>query len=112
MSAQMKAFFDSTGQLWFNGELAGKTAGVFVSVGTLGGGMETTALTAITQFTHHAMVFVPTGYTFGKGMFDLSAVRGGSAYGAGTFAGADGSRQPSEVELAYAQYQVRMVPLH
>lgn len=36
---------------------------------------------------------------------DLSEVRGGSAWGAGTFAGGDGSRQPSAKELEIAQIQ-------
>lgn len=43
MAAQMKAFFDSTGQLWREQKLAGKPAGFFVSTGTQGGGQETTA---------------------------------------------------------------------
>ena len=34
---------------------------------------------------------------------------GGSPYGAGTLAGADGSRQPSENELAIARFQGRHV---
>lgn len=107
------------GGLWQSGGLVGKTAGVFVSIGTQGGGMEvrrapgtwaraqppaarwprarrpqparslprasprlsplrpraqTTALTAVTQFAHHGMVFVPTGYTFGAGLFDTNEV--------------------------------------
>lgn len=37
----------------------------------------------------------------------MNEVRGGSAYGAGTLAGADGSRQPSKLELDFAQHQVR-----
>ncbi|HBY5106824.1 NAD(P)H:quinone oxidoreductase, partial [Klebsiella pneumoniae] len=32
-------------------------------------------------------------------------VRGGTPYGATTIAGGDGSRQPSEEELAIARYQ-------
>jgi NAD(P)H dehydrogenase (quinone) len=36
---------------------------------------------------------------------DLSEVKGGSPWGAGTIAGADGSRQPSEKELARARFQ-------
>lgn len=61
-------------------------------------------LTAITQLVHHGMIFVPIGYTFGGGMFEMEKVRGGSPYGAGTFAG-DGSRQPSELELDLAFHQ-------
>lgn len=104
MAAQMKAFFDSTGQLWRTQELAGKPAGMFVSTGTQGGGQETTAWTAITQLAHHGMLFVPIGYTFGAGMFKLDEIRGGSPYGAGTYAG-DGTRLPSEAELALAEHQ-------
>lgn len=37
-------------------------------------------------------------------MFELSEVKGGSAYGAGTFAG-DGTRQPSQIELEQAYHQ-------
>ncbi|KAF9612421.1 hypothetical protein IFM89_039454 [Coptis chinensis] len=43
MAAQMKSFFDSTGQLWKEQKLAGKPGGFFVSTGTQGGGQETTA---------------------------------------------------------------------
>ncbi|KAG6508732.1 hypothetical protein ZIOFF_034112 [Zingiber officinale] len=104
MAAQMKAFFDSTGQLWREQKLAGKPAGFFVSTGSQGGGQETTIWTAITQLTHHGMLFVPIGYTFGSGMFAIDEIRGGSPYGAGVYAG-DGSRQASEGELALAQHQ-------
>lgn len=104
MAAQMKAFFDSTGQLWREQKLAGKPAGFFVSTGTQGGGQETTAWTAITQLAHHGMLFVPVGYTFGASMFKMDSVRGGSPYGAGVYAG-DGTRQPTETELALAEHQ-------
>jgi len=104
MSAQMKAFFDSTGQLWKEQKLAGVPAGFFVSTGTQGGGQETTAWTAITQLAHHGMLYVPIGYTFGAGMFKMDTIRGGSPYGAGVFSG-DGSREPTETELALAEHQ-------
>ncbi|XP_051216553.1 quinone-oxidoreductase QR2 [Lolium perenne] len=105
MAAQMKAFFDTTGGLWQSGALAGKPAGVFFATGTQGGGQETTALTAVTQLTHHGMLFVPVGCTQGAGMFVMDEVKGGSPYGAGTFAGADGNRLPSDAELALAAHQ-------
>lgn len=66
--------------------------------------MKICSLTAITQLVHHGMVFVPIGYTFGAGMFEMEKVRGGTPYGAGTYAG-DGSRQPSEFELELAFHQ-------
>ncbi|OMO84309.1 NADPH-dependent FMN reductase [Corchorus olitorius] len=104
MAAQMKAFFDSTGQLWKEQSLSGKPAGFFVSTGTQGGGQETTAWTAITQLAHHGMLFVPIGYTFGAGMFKMDSIRGGSPYGAGVYAG-DGTREPTETELSLAEHQ-------
>ncbi|MED6197169.1 hypothetical protein PIB30_054183 [Stylosanthes scabra] len=110
MAAQMKAFFDSTGQLWKEQKLAGKPAGFFVSTGTQGGGQETTAWTAITQLAHHGMLFVPVGYTFGPGMFKMESIRGGSPYGAGVYAG-DGTREPSETELALAEHQGKYMAL-
>ncbi|CAM8897474.1 unnamed protein product [Rhodiola kirilowii] len=103
MSAQMMAFFASTGILWKEQKLAGMPAGIFVSTGTQGGGQESTAWTAITQLVHHGMLFVPIGYTFGTGMFEMEALRGGSPYGAGAFSG-DGSREPSQTELELAEH--------
>ena len=47
------------------------------------------------------MIFVPIGYTFGVGTFEMEKVRGGSPYGARTYVG-DGSRQPFELELDLA----------
>lgn len=66
MASQMKAMFDATGNHWQSGALVGKPAGIFVSVATQGGGIETTAMTAVTQLAHHGMVFVPVGYTAGE----------------------------------------------
>lgn len=37
-------------------------AGVFVSTSSQHGGIETTALTALTTLTHHGVIFVPFGY--------------------------------------------------
>ncbi|GMH25520.1 hypothetical protein Nepgr_027363 [Nepenthes gracilis] len=108
MAAQFKAFLDSTGGLWRTQQLAGKPAGLFYCTGAQGGGQETTPLTAITQLAHHGMIFVPIGYTFGAGMFEMEKVKGGSPYGAGTLAG-DGSRQPTELELEVAFHQGKYI---
>ncbi|RRT51688.1 hypothetical protein GW17_00017058 [Ensete ventricosum] len=75
MAAQFKAFLDATGGLWRTQALAGKPAGLFFSTGSQGGGM-----------------------------FEMEKVKGGSPYGAGTYAG-DGSRFPSELELEQAFHQ-------
>ncbi|RDX87429.1 putative NAD(P)H dehydrogenase (quinone) FQR1-like 1, partial [Mucuna pruriens] len=104
MAAQFKTFFDATISLWRTQALAGKPAGFFFSTSSQCGGQEETPLTSITQLVHHGMIFVPVGYTFGDGMYEMEKVKGGSPYGAGTLAG-DGSRQPSELELAQAFHQ-------
>lgn len=53
--------------------------------------------TAITQSAHHGMVYVPIGYTFGDGMFEIGEIRGGSPYGAGAISG-DGTIESNRVE--------------
>lgn len=108
MAAQFKAFLDATGGLWRTQQLAGKPAGIFYSTGSQGGGQETTPLTAITQLVHHGLIYVPIGYTFGAGMFEMEQVKGGSPYGAGTFAG-DGTRQPTKLELDQAFHQGKYI---
>lgn len=107
VAAQMKAFWDATGKQWQSGKYFGKPAGVFFSTATQGGGQETTAQTFINNLVHHGFVFVPTGYCSPNCQFQLDEIIGGSAWGAGTFAGPDGSRQPSEKELQRARDQVR-----
>lgn len=106
--AQMKAFWDSTGGHWSKGALVGKIGSVFFSTATQAGGQETTALTWYTQFVHHGMLIAPIGYSNPK-LFDMSAPHGGSPYGAGTLAGPDGSRQPSDLELDVAEHQGKHV---
>ncbi|KAL5997438.1 hypothetical protein ACLOJK_008368 [Asimina triloba] len=108
MGAQFIAFFESTYDLWASQKLAGKPAGVFWSTGFHGGGQENSALTTITQLAHHGILFVPLGYTFGSGMFEIDEVKGGSSYGAGTYAG-DGSREPTQLELQQAFYQGKYI---
>lgn len=102
--AQMKSFFDSLGHLWQKGSLNGKLASFFFSTGTQGGGQETTAWTAISQLAHLGLLYVPCGYTFGSEMFSLEEPHGGSPYGPGTFAGADGSQEPRAYENQYAEH--------
>lgn len=93
---------ETTGGLWQSGALVGKPAGAFFSTGTQGGGQETIGLTTVTFFAHQGMVFVPLGYVDPK-VFKIDEVHGASAYGSGTFAGPDGSRQPSELEKQVAE---------
>eukprot|EP00484_Ammonia_sp_Unknown_P020281 CAMPEP_0197038638 /NCGR_PEP_ID=MMETSP1384-20130603/15543_1 /TAXON_ID=29189 /ORGANISM="Ammonia sp." /LENGTH=245 /DNA_ID=CAMNT_0042469099 /DNA_START=86 /DNA_END=823 /DNA_ORIENTATION=- len=103
MSAQVKTLFDGTAGLWYKAALAGKPASIFFSSNLLGGGQETTALTAVTQLTHHGMIFVPMGPAC-KELMNTEEVHGGSIYGAGCIAGADGKRQVSDLEKRMAQF--------
>ncbi|OZJ04543.1 hypothetical protein BZG36_02712 [Bifiguratus adelaidae] len=104
LPSQMKAFFDGTGGLWASKALAGKFAGIFFSTASQHGGQETTAMSTIPFFAHHGMNYVPLGFPH-EHMFTNEEVVGGSAWGAGTVANGDGSRQPSEKELTLAYLQ-------
>ncbi|KAJ7652266.1 flavoprotein-like protein [Mycena rosella] len=103
---QWKAFWDTTSSLWATGALAGKYAGAFVSTAGPGGGQEVTIQNAISTLTHHGVIFVPLGsWQAYAQLANLTEVHGGSPWGAGTFAGADGSRQPTALELEIARIQ-------
>lgn len=104
--AQWKAFWDSTGGLWAGGKLAGKYGGLFVSTAGAGGGQESTAIAAMSTFAHHGVIYVPFGYSHAFGhLTNLEEVHGGSPWGAGTFAGPSGARQPTPLELEIATIQ-------
>ncbi|ALU45418.1 NAD(P)H:quinone oxidoreductase [Pseudoalteromonas rubra] len=103
MASQMRNFLDQTGGLWAAGKLIGKVGSVFTSTGT-GGGNETTIQSFHTTLFHHGMVVVGLPYAAAE-LTDISEVRGGSPLGAACIAGADGSRQPSDKELALAKFQ-------
>lgn len=104
MCAQMRQFLDATGKLWASGALVGKVGSVMTSSGTQHGGQESTILTFHVTLLHHGMVIVGLPYTF-AGQSENDQVTGCSPYGASTIAGSDGSRFPSDNELAGARYQ-------
>ena len=108
MAAQMKNFLDQTGGIWFQGKLIGKVGSVFTSTATQHGGQESTLLATHTVLLHHGMVIAGLPYSF-QGQTTLAEISGGSPYGATTIAASDGSRQPSENELAGARFQGRHV---
>jgi NAD(P)H dehydrogenase (quinone) len=103
MSAQLRLFFDQTGPLWVAGSLIGKVGSVFTSTST-GGGNETTIVSVHWTMMHHGMVVVGLPYS-APDLADISEVKGGSPYGAGTIAAPDGSRSPSQKELNLASFQ-------
>ncbi len=104
MAAQMRNFLDQTGGLWFQQKLIGKVGSVFVSTASQHGGQETTITSFHTTLLHHGMVIVGLPYSF-AGNSEMGEISGGTPYGASTLAGNDGSRMPSENELAGARFQ-------
>lgn len=108
MTSQMKNFLDQAGGLWASGKLVGKVGSVFTSTATQHGGQESTILTFHPVLLHLGMIIVGLPYTF-AGQSGIDEVMGNSPYGASTIAAADGSRQPSKVELDGARFQGRHV---
>jgi NAD(P)H dehydrogenase (quinone) len=108
MCAQMRNFLDQTGQLWIKGALVGKLGSVFTSTATQHGGQETTITSFHSTLLHHGMIIVGVPYTVQE-LLNMKEITGGSPYGASTLAGSDGSRQPTENELAIARFQGKHV---
>jgi NAD(P)H dehydrogenase (quinone) len=104
MAGQMRTFLDQTGGLWASGSLVGKIGSVFTSTSTQHGGHETTVTSFHTTLLHHGMLIAGVPYTC-AGLTRMDEITGGSPYGAGTFAGTDGKRQPSANELSIARFQ-------
>jgi NAD(P)H dehydrogenase (quinone) len=108
MASQMANFLDQAGGLWAKGALHGKVGGAFASTATQHGGQETTLFSIITNLLHFGMTIVGLNYGY-QGQMRLDEVTGGSPYGATTISAGDGSRQPSENELAGARHQGRAI---
>ncbi len=108
MCAQMRTFLDKTGPLWVAGTLIGKVGSVFASTASQHGGQETTIISFMFTLLHHGMIIVGVPYSEQR-LLNLEEIAGGTPYGATTMAGADGSRWPTENELAIARFQGKHV---
>jgi NAD(P)H dehydrogenase (quinone) len=108
MASQMAAFLDQTGALWAKGALNGKVGAAFTSTATQHGGQEMTLFSIIANLMHLGLIIVGLPYSF-KGQMKIDEVVGGSPYGATTITSSDGTRQPSEIDLAGARYQGELV---
>ena len=108
MCSQMRNFLDQTGGLWVKNALVGKVGSVFASTGTQHGGQETTITSFHTTLLHLGMIIVGVPYSEQR-LVNMNEITGGTPYGATTLAGSDGSRQPSENELAIARFQGKHV---
>ena len=95
MAAPLKHFWDSTGELWLSGKLAGKPAAVFTSTSSLHGGQETTLISMMLPLMHHGMLIVGLPYSEPELM---TTAGGGTPYGASHHAGAGSDRAVSDQE--------------
>jgi NAD(P)H dehydrogenase (quinone) len=98
-SAELKAFIDSLGGLWFQGKLNGKAAGAFTSTAGRHGGNETTVVSLYIPMAHLGFIIVPTGYTHEK------IVQGhGTPYGSSSTSGQN-SAPPTAEDIEVANHQ-------
>jgi NAD(P)H dehydrogenase (quinone) len=108
LPSQMAAFLDQAGPLWARGALNGRVGAAFSSSATQHGGQETTLFSIIANLLHFGMTIVGLPYSH-QGQMTMAEIVGGAPYGATTIAGGDGSRQPSEIDLAGARHQGELV---
>ena len=108
MASQMASFWDTAGGVWYQGALHGKVGGAFTSSATQHGGNETTLFSIITNLLHFGLTIVGLDYGHADQM-KIDEVLGGAPYGATTVAGGDGSRMPSDIDLAGARYQGKRI---
>jgi len=101
MCAQMKQYFDGAVDLWAQGALEGKPAGVMVSTATTHGGQETTCLTMMAPLLHLGFIIVGVPYST-PGMLHTEG-RGGTPYGATTVAGGKNDLEPAPEDLSIAR---------
>jgi len=101
-SAELKAYIDSLGGLWFQGKLNGKVGSAFTSTSTPHGGNESTIISLFLPMAHLGFIIVPTGYV------DPVLFRAGTPYGASHVSGQNSS-PPTEDELAVARVQGKRV---
>lgn len=102
MAAPMKYFLDGTSNLWLNGNLIGKPAGVFTSTTSLHGGQESTLLSMMLPLLHQGMIIAGVPYSEPALMHTTS---GGTPYGASHFATAAGATMLTEDETALCRAQ-------
>ena len=102
-SAELKAYIDGLGGLWFQGKLVGKAGGAFTSTSTDHGGNESTLLSLYNPMAHLGLVIVPLGYA------DPVLFRAGTPYGASAVVNGRDRIAATPDELAVARFQGRRV---
>ena len=100
MASALKHFLDGTSELWLDGGLSGKPAGVFTSTSTQHGGQESTLLSMMLPLLHHGLVMIGLPYTL-QSLTDTRA--GGSPYGPSHVASATAGTELDGHEKSLAQ---------
>jgi NAD(P)H dehydrogenase (quinone) len=101
-SAELKAYIDSLGGLWFTGALNGKVGSVFASSSATHGGNEATLLSLFIPLAHLGLIIVPLGYA------DPVMFKAGTPYGASAVSG-QSATPPTADDLEVARFQGRRV---
>lgn len=102
ISAELKAYIDGLGGLWFAGKLNGKVGSVFGSTSSRHGGNEATLLATYAPMAHLGLIIVPLGYA------DAAMFKAGTPYGA-THVSQRDAVKPDDDHLAVARFQGRRV---
>ena len=95
MAAPLKYFWDTTGEMWLKGTLAGRPAALFTSTSSLHGGHESTLVSMMLPLLHHGMLIVGVPYSEPELMLTRE---GGTPYGASHNAGPASDQPISEHE--------------
>jgi NAD(P)H dehydrogenase (quinone) len=101
VAAELKAYIDGLGGLWFQGKLNGKVGSVFTSTQSMHGGQETTITSLWVPLAHLGFIIVPTGYA------DPAVFKAGTPYGASSVSGVNPT--PSAEDLEVARFQGKRV---
>lgn len=102
-TAELKAYIDGLGGLWFQGKLIGKAGSVFTSTSSLHGGNESTLISLYNPLAHLGLIIVPLGYA------DPVLFRAGTPYGASAVVNGRDVKAPSADDLEVARFQGRRV---
>lgn len=100
MAAAVRAFWDRTGEAWYQGQLEGKPAAVFTASSSMHGGQESTLLGMMMPMIHHGMLIVGVPYSEEALHKTLD---GGGPYGASTVTGDNKQKGVSAIEQTICQ---------
>ena len=102
-TAELKAYIDGLGGLWFQGKLVGKAGAAFTSTSSLHGGNESTILSLYNPMAHLGLIIVPLGYA------DPVLFRAGTPYGASAVVNGRDMKEATADDLEVARFQGRRV---